>query len=116
MATKEELYISFSAESYRENKSNLLKSQADLLGTLKRMHHLKVLSGQKNDLKRKLHKLFASTLSEIESIQEKIPTPKVPKTVQNHEEQEVKKETFSKNSDIDDELRIINQKIKELNG
>ena len=85
MATKEELYVSFSPDSYKSNKSNLLMSQADLLTTLKRLHHLKILARQKQDLKKKLHKLFSSTLSEVDSIQDHMPTPKIPKTVQKSE-------------------------------
>ena len=118
MASKEELYISFSQESYKINKSNLLMSQADLLATLKRLHHLKILARQKQDLKRKLYQLFASTLSEIDSIQDKMPTPNLPKTVQKEkpEEIKVKKESFAKRDDIEDELRAIQQKLKELNS
>ena len=116
MATKEELYISFSPEAYREGKSGVLMNQADLLGTLKRLHKLKVLARRRADLKKKLHQLFSSTLSEIDSIQEKIPTPKIPKTVQHIEEPEAKEEVFSKHSDFEDELKDINQKLKDLNG
>jgi hypothetical protein len=116
MATKEELYVSFSPEDYREGKSNVLMAQAELLGTLKRLHKLKVLARQRIDLKKRLHRLFASTISEIDSIQEKVPTPKIPKTVQHTEEPEIKKETFSKRDDIEDELVLINQKIRELNS
>ena len=115
MATKEELYVSFSPESYKLNKSNILQSQADLLSTLKRLHHLKILARQKQDLKKKLYKLFTSTLSEIDSIQDNMPTPKVPKTVQKSEEPKIK-ESFTKRDDIEDELKAIQEKLRELNS
>ena len=115
MASKEELYISFSPESYKINKSNLLMSQADLLATLKKLHHLKILARQKQDLKKKLYQLFTSTLSEIDSIQDKMPTPKIPKTVQKSEEPKPK-ESFSKRDDIEDELKAIQEKLRELNN
>ena len=115
MASKEELYISFSPESYKINKSNLLMSQADLLATLKKLHHLKILARQKQDLKKKLYQLFTSTLSEIDSIQDKMPTPKLPKTVQKPEEPKIK-ESFTKRDDIEDELKAIQEKLRELNN
>lgn len=116
MATKEDLYVSFSIEEYRAGKSSILMSQADLLTTLKRLHKLKVLSKQKIDLKKRLYKLFASTLSEIESIQEKVPSPRLPKAIQSPEVTFAQKATFSRRSDIEEELLLINQKIKELNS
>ena len=117
MVTKEELFISISPETYRLNKSSILMSEADLLGTLKRIHNLKVLARQKQDLKKRLHKLFSIILSETESIQDKTPTPKVPKSIQKTEKTEEKiKESFPKRDDIEDELRLIQEKLRELNG
>ncbi len=116
MATKEELFVSISPEAYLSNKSNILMSQADLLTTLKRLHNLKVLTRQKQDLKKRLYKLFSIVLSDIDSIQDKMPTPKIPKSI-HKEEPEIKiKESFSKRDDIEDELRLIREKLKELNA
>ncbi|MFH1522126.1 MAG: hypothetical protein ABIF18_04170 [archaeon] len=53
MGTEEALYVLISPDTYRANKSNILMSQADLLGTLKKLYNLKVLAGQKQDLKKK---------------------------------------------------------------
>lgn len=117
MASKEELYISISPNSYRSNKSHLLTSQADLLITLKRLHNLTILARQKHDLKKKLSKLLSSTLSELESLQEKLPTPKLPKSVQKVEEvRKEKKENFSKRNEIDEELKKIQEKLRQLNA
>ena len=117
MATKEELYISLSPEAYKINKSNVLTCQASLLETLKRLHNLKVLSRQKRDLKISLHKLIISVLSEIDSIQSKMPTPAIPKGMQKSGEPKLKpKETFSKRNDIEDELKLIQEKLRELNS
>lgn len=117
MATKEELYVSFKPEIYKMNKSNILMCQADLLGTLKRIHNLKILSRRKQDLKIKLHKLFTSALSGVDSIQNKMPTSKVPKKVQKSNESTSKsKELFSGHDSIDAELKSIQEKLKELNS
>lgn len=93
-------------------------SQADLLGTLKRLHNLTVLARQKQDLKKRLHKLFSSVLSDVDSIQDKMPTPKIPKSIQKEkpEEIKIKKETFAKRDDIEEELKAIQEKLRELNG
>ena len=117
MASKEELFVSIPPEVYRTNKSNILMSQADLLTTLKRLHNLKVLARQKQDLKKRLHKLFEMVSSEVDSIQNKMPTPKVPKSIHLEEEPTPKiKESFAKRDDIEDELKLIQEKLRELNG
>lgn len=117
MVTTEELYISLSPESYKINKSNVLICQASLLEILKRLHKLKVLSRQKKDLKISLYKLISSTLSEIDSIQGKMPTPAIPKGVHKSNEPKPKsKEAFSMRDDIEDELRLIQKKLRELNS
>ncbi len=116
MASKEELFVSVSPEAYRLNKSNVLMSQADLLATLKRLHNLKVLARQKQDLKNRLHKLFSIVSSDIEALQNKMPTPKIPKSIQKDEEVEEKtKESFAKRDEIEDELKAIQEKLRELN-
>jgi len=117
MATKEQLFVSINSEAYRLNKSSILMSQADLLTTLKRIHNLKVLARQKQDLKKRLHKLFSSTLSEIDSLQDKMPTPKIPKAIKRDDDiEERPKKDLSKNEDIENELKSIQEKLRELNG
>lgn len=117
MATKEELFISITPQVYLENKVIALKSQSDLLKTLKHFQNLKVLARQKNDLKTQLHKLMSSVIIQIKSLQTKMPTSKVPKTISHHEESKFKsKTTFSKRDEIEEELQLIQSKLKELNS
>jgi len=120
MASKEELYISISPKEYRANKLSILGCQIDLLQTLKRLHNLSVLARQKHDLKIRLQKLLSSTMLEIDSAQSKMPTPQVPKTIiKKPEEPKIVKETkrdLSIQSNIDEELRSIQEKLQTLNG
>ena len=117
MATKEELYVSISPEIYKKNKSNILMNQADLLKTLKHLHNLTILARQKRDLKIRLHKLFEIVISEIDLVQDKIPTPRVPKAVSKKDEPEEKeKKSFSRRKDIEEELKLIQSKLIELNS
>lgn len=117
MATKEELYISVTQLNYRTIKSDALMAQADLLKILKKLQNLKVLSRQKQDLKKALQKLISSTLSQIDSIQNKIPTPKIPKTIQIKIEPKIEpKIIHSKKDKIEEELKLISEKLKELNS
>ncbi len=125
MASAEELFISVSPQFYRQSKSSGLMSQAELLHSLKHLRNLSVLARQKNDLRKNFHKLLSSTLKQINAIQDKMPTPQIPKTILRHEEQlskskleprtEVKK-TFSKRDEIEEELLLIQAKLKELNS
>ena len=118
MASKDELYISITPEVYKKNKSNLLESQADLLNSLKSIHKLKVLARQKRDLKFNLHKLISSVLYKIDLIQEKMPTPKIPKALIHKEEQEkrIVEETPGRQDMIETELQQIQAKLRELNS
>lgn len=121
MATAEELFISVSPQSYRRNKSAILMCQSDLLKILRRLQNIKVLSRQKNDCKKQLHKLMTSIATRTKTIQSKIPTPQVPKEVLHHEQIKEKpkievKRTFSKRDEIEEELQSIQAKLRELNS
>lgn len=116
MADKEELYVSISPEAYRINKSSILMGQADLLETLKRLHKLKVMEKHKRDLKKVLCRLFSSILSDINSIQDKMPEPKIPKVIQKSKVETGSKDTFPEQDDIEKELKLIQNKLRELNN
>lgn len=119
MATSEELFISVSPQTYLENKSSTLMSQAELLHTLKHLQNLKVLSRQKNDLKKTFYKLASSISNQIDSIQKKMPTPEVPEEISNHEvkqEPHKTKKTSSRQDEIEEELRLIHSKLQQLNA
>lgn len=117
---KEEIYISIRPEIYRRQKSNVLLSQADLLHSMKRLQNLRILSRQRIELKVELQKLLSSILGQIDSLKEKMPTPKVPKALQHHEERisssQPKKAPNQKNMEIEEELLMINEKLRQLNS
>jgi uncharacterized membrane protein YgaE (UPF0421/DUF939 family) len=122
MATEQDLFVSISPQTYRRGKSLILTSQADLLQSLKHLNSLRVLSRQKSDLKKQLHALASSTLTQINSIQTKIPAPQIPKSAykNNHKTNLTpspkEDKTFSKRNSIEEELRLIQAKLKELNS
>ena len=121
MASEEELFISINPDSYRTNKLNILTNQADLLSTLKRLQNLKVLARRKNDLKKKILRQLITVKNSTAAIQKEIPTPQVPRIVKQREEElreepEEVQEQFTKRAEIDNELMIIQEKLRELNG
>jgi hypothetical protein len=117
MATKDEIYISLSPETYRQNKSQILKSQADLLNTLKHLHNLKVIAKQKAELKIRLDKLLSGVIKHLDVEKTQLPTPTLPKTVRPEEEaKEPMTYSPSKREAIDKELQSIQEKLKELNA
>ena len=119
MATTEELFVSISPQAYKKNKSSILLGQTDLLRTLKHLQNLKVLDRQKSDLKKRLHKLLSSVLIQIGYLQGKMPTPKIPKTIHSHKRTKVvikEKTTFSKQNEIEEELKSIQAKLQKLNS
>ncbi len=125
MATSEEVFISISPELYRKNKSAVLVNQTYLLMSLKHLQNLKVISRQKQELRKKFYKLLSTTLSNIVTLQSRMPTSDIPEIIQKHEhalprtKSEAKTKTkkiFSKKAQIDEELKLIQEKLKELNS
>ena len=120
MTSEQGIYISFNPQIYREGKKDVLSSQAIILNNFKHINNLKVFSKQKNDLKKKLYRLLSTTLSELDSIKEKIPVPIIPKEVKKKlpkESQKLKeKKLDSRYNSIDDELRQIQEKLRLLNA
>ncbi len=96
-------------------------SQVELLHSLKHLQNLKVLSRQKNDLRRKFHKLLSSIIRQVDALQAKLPTPQLPETIQKHEElrlespSKIRKE-FPKRDAIEEELMQIQAKLQALNN
>lgn len=118
MASNQDLYVSIQPDPYRYSKSNVLSSQADLLTTLKHLHNLKVLSRQKRDLKIILRRHLSTVISLMDSISDKMPEVKTPKTkVEKYGVTEMKIKTdYAKRDEIDKELMNIQEKLRQLNG
>jgi len=117
MAKSEDIFVSISPEIYRKSKSNLLEGQIDLLTVIKKLHNLKVLVRQKNDLKIRMHRLLTTISNQTESLQKKMPKPKVPRGIHIHTTFETKpKRSFSKGDEIEEELKLIKAKLQEINA
>lgn len=121
---EEDLYMMVAPKMYRASKSGILRSQADLLNSLKRIHNLQVLERQKRDLKIELHRLLSSTLDSISKIQEKLPEPRIPREIEVkvsevkiiEKKAPEKKRKSSMRESIDEELQQIQDKLKQING
>lgn len=123
MAKKEgdEVFVSINPYSYRESKSSGLLGQVELLHSLKHIQNLKTLAEERNNLKVELQKLLALTISELNTLQSKMPNPKVPKQLQlvkvkeSLDLEEVKEEPQERDA-IEEELLMIRAKLKQLNS
>ncbi|NPE26867.1 hypothetical protein HNV12_02600 [Methanococcoides sp. SA1] len=114
---KEEIYVSITPSMYRQNKSNILLSQADLLQSMKKLQNLRILSVQKHELKKELKKLMSSMLLQTKSLKDKMPKLKIPKKMISHERDSVgQKAPSAKKMEIDEELSTIREKLRELNS
>jgi len=119
MIKDKELYVSFDYKEYKDNKANILSSQIDLLGSIKHLENLRRIKKQKRNFKLYLHKLFSSVLQSLESLENKLPKPKIPQFLQSPEEIKTfiieSEENRSKQKAVDDELREIQAKLAQLN-
>jgi hypothetical protein len=122
-----EVYVSFDRGEYRKNKSNILNSQADLLNIAKALQQFKQLRSEDARLRMHLHKMFEQVLKNLEGIEEKLPTPEIPKSVKKEldigdikevkEDFEIEKSiTEEKTNSLDEELRNIQDRLNNLNS
>lgn len=116
MAQMNELYVSFQPDEYRIGKSQNLQAQADILNSIKHLKNIKEIREQQALYKTKLYEIFSKILEHIEKLEDKIPTPKVPKSIsEKMEVSETKKfKVPTKHDDIDEELMEIKEKLREL--
>jgi len=122
-----EIYISFNREEYKKNKSNILNSQVDLLNIAQALQRLKKLRREESILKIQLSRMFSDVLENLDKIEEKIPTPDIPKSVKKELGAEEEfgvgaEEEFNEGVDeekdrsIEEELINIQEKLRELNN
>lgn len=116
---KKELYVSIEPGEYRENKANLLNSQADILRLMKHSQEIGGMENQRLKLKIKLYKLFSDLIKKLEELEQKLPTPKIPKSItksSNVSGMDIQiKETSTQYQSIERELLEIQDKLEELN-
>lgn len=126
MADKE-LYISLEPQEYRKNKSYVLSSQIDMLTCMKHIQKIKEIHAEKTRYKAVLYELVSSILFDIEKLQTKFPkVAKLPEKKEQKINPEVKiklpkepreqKEHINKSLSIEEELREIQARLKQLNG
>lgn len=112
----EEVYVSIERNNYKRNKANVLQCQAELLKSLKVLNNLAIMSRQKDDLKKRFHKVLQQVLKEIDLIKEKLPEYELPKEVKKEiKEKKESKKDYTKRTMIDEELKIIQDKLERLN-
>ena len=116
--SSQDLYVSINQDFYRNGKKNVLHSQADLLIMLKYLHKLRVLARRRNDLKIKLHKTSVSLQKEIETLRKHLPMPKSVKKViaATKKKEHAKKEETDTFSNIEEELKQIQEKLASMNA
>ena len=117
--TKQELYVSFNPLEYKKQKANILSAQADILNSVQKLQNIQKLKRQKANLKMELERLLSSILKDLESIQDKIPNPRLPKTLKEKQEPEETsaeiQEQKQHEQNIEQQLQDIQDKLKKLN-
>lgn len=124
-----DIYISIDPQSYKQNKANLLSTQMDLLNIMKHLKDLKRIKREKRKLKRELHELFKLLTQDLENLENHLPTPEIPKAIQDKITPPVTKEiepakpktAKSKPAEkvsltIEQELKEIQDKLRKLNS
>ena len=122
MATQQ-VYVSFQPHEYKQNKINILNSQADILQIIKNIQNIKILEQEETEIKTELHKLFSQLNKNLAIFQKKLPNPIIPKAaLPPQPKRKTKKISKTKqpisqhDRDLDSELQEIQAKLAELNG
>jgi len=122
MASKKELYLSLDSQSYRGGKSSILLGEESLIMSLKYLNNLRILSKQKNDIRKKLKKLLTEIISEIDNLETRIPAPEIPliskeeKNLEKKKQKKKQKEVITKKNPLEEELKLIREKLRILNN
>ena len=119
MAKKEnDLYLMIEPENYKASKRNVLNCEVDLLNSLKRLQSIKRINARQKDLNIMLCRLFSSVSADLDKLEEKIPSPHMPKSIQNSEtgvsEKKVKRQSNEKMLYLDEELREVQRKLEAI--
>ncbi len=83
MATKQELYISLDPQEYKQGKTQILNAELEVITNIRHAKTMKKLAAQKRVLKLRLHKLFENLANSTDFIESHMPTPSIPKSLQN---------------------------------
>jgi len=124
MSGESKLYVSMGPLVYKAGKSSVLTAQVDLLKIIKHLRTLKRLSKEKGDLKRELHKGLEELSKHLETFDQKMPHPDIPKKFLHKwkkKKQEVRVDKLEepkvkKHDALDSELLKIQEKLRMLNG
>jgi|TARA_Y100000310_G_C20615250_1_gene780285 uncharacterized coiled-coil DUF342 family protein len=122
MAEKKQLYVAIDPNEYKTNKTNILRTKADVISIIKHLQELKKIKTEESQLKNRLHQLFDSVKKTLKQLENKIPTPSIPKSIKQSlealETPEVSETplTPKQDSSIDRELQEIKRKLSELNS
>ena len=123
MAEKKQLYIAIDPKEYRVNKTNILRTKADIISIIKHLQELKKIKAEEAQLKSHLHSLFDSVKKTLNKIEAELPTPSIPKSIrqsiealEDPEDSEVSQEKIQQELSIDKELQEIRRKLSELNS
>lgn len=115
MAEKKQLYVSLGHQEYKNAKTGLLESQADLLKTLKHLTRLKQIKNEKTKLKQELHQIFSSLLQDLENVEENMPTPNIPKKIRDELNNTENNQLTSLNhKDLEDQENSLDQELFEI--
>jgi len=124
---QEKVYLSFDFQNYTRAKSTLLRSEIDLLNSMKRLHNIERITAEEARLKSKLAELFNTLSFYLGQLEEKIPS----NVIHPYQEKQknLKKEfseiavkpkssdkTDNKISNIENELLEIQEKLRKMNA
>ena len=87
MAKKDELYVFFGNEEYKNGKSNILECQAEVLKIMKYLETLRRFNIEKRKLKIQMKKFFSDIKEDLEKLETHLPAPSIQKYIKEKSEE-----------------------------
>jgi len=116
---KQDVYVSIDSNVYKFGKSELLKTQMNILTMQKNLDDLKKTKIQTIRKKLALKKLILTLKERINLLEKDIPVPIVPNHLKPKKEKKtktIKEIHISRRDMIEQELNDIQEKLRRLNG
>jgi len=115
MEKDKDIYVAINLEEYKKNKARILESQASVLRIIKNLQNLRKTKQAFNYQRLKLQKVFAISLEHLEVLEDELPHPTLPKSIQQDDSIHVSHFNEDEERSIDEELMQIHEKLRVLN-
>lgn len=110
------IHVRLGYEEAIQSKKDILFSEMTLIRILKSVKKFRLLRKEELELKSNLHDKMKEVNIDIRKIQLLLPKPKMPEILKSPHEFKLKKEETKEDTDLENQLREIQERLKSIGG